>query len=61
MELTLRESLRLGHNFVGTEHILLALLELGEGTGPEVLAELGVTKDATEAEIVAAIQEILDK
>ncbi|GAA1984582.1 Clp protease N-terminal domain-containing protein [Amycolatopsis minnesotensis] len=61
VELTLRESLRLGHNFVGTEHILLALLELGEGTGPEVLAELGVTKDAAEAEIVAEIQKILDK
>ncbi len=33
LELTFREALRLGHNYVGTEHILLALLELEEGAG----------------------------
>jgi hypothetical protein len=52
LELALRAGLRLGHSFVGTEHILLGLLELGEGTGPEVLAEIGVEKDAAEAMIV---------
>ena len=37
LELTFREALRLGHNYIGTEHILLALLELEGGTG--VLAD----------------------
>jgi hypothetical protein len=49
LELTFRQALRLGHNYVGTEHILLALLELGDGTG--VLAGLGVDKAAAEASI----------
>jgi hypothetical protein len=49
LELTFREALRLGHNYVGTEHILLGLLELEDGTG--VLAGLGVAKAAAEASI----------
>ena len=53
LELTFREALRLGHNYVGTEHILLALLELEDGTG--VLAGLGVDKAATEADIASAL------
>ena len=51
LELTFREALRLGHNYVGTEHILLALLELEDGTG--VLTDLGITKSATEAAMAA--------
>ncbi|RJQ83506.1 Clp protease N-terminal domain-containing protein [Amycolatopsis panacis] len=58
MELTLREGLRLGHNYIGTEHLLLALLEQGEGGGYEVLTELGITKDAAEAKIKEAVAEI---
>ncbi|MFF7335209.1 Clp protease N-terminal domain-containing protein [Streptomyces sp. NPDC008150] len=46
LELTFREALRLGHNYIGTEHILLALLEFENGTG--VLSGLGVDKDGTE-------------
>jgi hypothetical protein len=49
LELTFREALRMNHNQVGTEHILLALLELEDGTG--VLAGLGVDKAAAEASI----------
>jgi ATP-dependent Clp protease ATP-binding subunit ClpA len=41
MELALRESLGLGHNYIGTEHLLLGLLSLGEGAGLETLAGLG--------------------
>jgi hypothetical protein len=52
LELTFREALRLGHDFVGTEHVLLALLELEGGSG--VLSGLGVEKSAVE-EAVAAI------
>lgn len=53
LELTFREALRLGHNYVGTEHILLALLELEDGSG--VLTDLGVDKATAEADIVAAL------
>jgi hypothetical protein len=51
LELTFREALRMNHNYVGTEHILLALLELEDGTG--VLAGLGVNKPAAETFIAA--------
>jgi hypothetical protein len=51
LELTFREALRLGDNHVGTEHVLLALLELEDGTG--VLAGLGVDKAAAETWVVA--------
>jgi Clp amino terminal domain, pathogenicity island component len=46
LELTFREALRLGHNYVGTEHVLLALLELEGGTG--VLSGVGADKPAVE-------------
>jgi hypothetical protein len=52
LELTYREALRLGHNHVGTEHLLLALLEADDGTG--VLAGLGVDKARAESTITAA-------
>ena len=53
LELSLREALQLGHNYIGTEHILLALLELDGDTG--VLAGLGVDKAAAEANIAEAL------
>jgi ATP-dependent Clp protease ATP-binding subunit ClpA len=52
LELTFREAVRLGHDYVGTEHILLALLEVEGGAG--VLTELGIDKATAEAYIVAA-------
>ncbi|MGH3389159.1 MAG: Clp protease N-terminal domain-containing protein [Actinomadura sp.] len=57
LELTFREALRLGHNYIGTEHILLALLELENGTG--VLTGLGIDKATTEAHITKALAGIL--
>jgi hypothetical protein len=56
LELTFRQALRLGHNYIGTEHILLALLELEAGTG--VLTVLGIDKAAAEAGIAAALAAI---
>ncbi|MFJ2032984.1 Clp protease N-terminal domain-containing protein [Streptosporangium sp. NPDC087985] len=53
LELTFRQALRMGHNYIGTEHILLALLELEDGAG--VLAGLGVDRAAAEAHITAAV------
>ncbi|MGU3500492.1 Clp protease N-terminal domain-containing protein [Mycobacterium sp. C31M] len=50
LELTFREALRLGHNYIGTEHLLLALLEAEDGTGP--LHRLGVDKDRTVSTLV---------
>jgi len=58
LELTFREALRLGHNYVGTEHLLLALLEFENGEG--VLSGLGLGKQAVEAhvaEVLAALQQ----
>ena len=45
-EFALREALQLDHNYIGTEHLLLGLLRLGEGTGFEVLREAGVEGEA---------------
>jgi hypothetical protein len=50
LELTFRQALRLGHNYVGTEHLLLALLELEGGGG--TLAGVGLDRDDVEARIV---------
>ena len=57
LELTFREALRLGHNYIGTEHILLALLEHENGEG--VLHSLGIDKPTTErhiAEMLSVLQ-----
>jgi len=56
LELTFREGLRLGHNYIGTEHILLALLELEGGDGP--LHGLGLTKPAVEGRIRDLLAEV---
>ena len=50
LELTFREALRLGHNYIGTEHILLALLDLENGAG--VLSDLGLDKEAVEPKVL---------
>ncbi|MFD6389227.1 Clp protease N-terminal domain-containing protein [Nocardia sp. NPDC060259] len=57
LELTFREALRLGHNYIGTEHILLALLEQENGTG--VLSDLGLDKAVVEAELVELLNQFL--
>jgi len=57
LELALREALSLGHNYIGTEHILLALLELEDRAG--VLAELGVEKEAVDRYVEAVLATIL--
>jgi hypothetical protein len=53
LELTFGVALRLGHNYIGTEHILLALLDAEDGTG--VLAGLGVDRDRAEADVTTAV------
>ncbi|RZQ65988.1 Clp protease N-terminal domain-containing protein [Amycolatopsis suaedae] len=58
LELTFREALRLGHNYVGTEHILLGLLEQEDGTG--TLSDLGVEKAEAEKHITAILAALTD-
>ena len=54
LELTFRQALRLGHNYIGTEHIVLALLE-AQDDGP--LHGLGVDKDRFERDLVGALEQ----
>ena len=57
LELTLREALAFGHNYIGTEHMLLALFDEG-GAGAEVLAGLGITKARARAWLTERLREI---
>ncbi|MGM0367292.1 MAG: ATP-dependent Clp protease ATP-binding subunit [Actinomycetota bacterium] len=57
LELSLREALQMGHNYIGTEHILLGLLREGEGVAARVLNSLGVTLDSVKVKV----KEILNK
>jgi hypothetical protein len=57
LELTFRQALRLGHNYIGTEHILLALLEAEDDDGP--LHGLGVDMDRTGSEIVSILDSLI--
>ncbi len=43
MELSLREAIRLKHNYIGTEHLLLGLIREGEGLGPKILIGAGIS------------------
>ncbi|OLR90519.1 Clp protease N-terminal domain-containing protein [Actinokineospora bangkokensis] len=57
LELTFREALKLGHNYVGTEHILLALLEFEAGDG--VLSGVGVDRGEVEAAIARMLRQVV--
>ncbi len=59
IELVFREALRLGHNYVGTEHILLGVLADEDSPGAQLLGGLGVTYSAAEAHITAALAALL--
>jgi hypothetical protein len=57
--LALREALRMGHNYIGTEHILLGLLAEDEGIGATTLAGLGITSERAEQWTTAEIERIM--
>jgi hypothetical protein len=59
LELAVREALRLEHNFVGTEHVLLGLIAEADGIGPKVLTGLGLNTDELERWILAKFSELL--
>jgi ATP-dependent Clp protease ATP-binding subunit ClpC len=52
LELSLREALQLGHNYIGTEHILLGIVREGEGVGSEVLVALGADLSSVRQQVV---------
>jgi ATP-dependent Clp protease ATP-binding subunit ClpC len=52
LELALREALQLGHNYIGTEHILLGLVREGEGAGPQVLVSLGADLSRVRQQVI---------
>jgi Clp amino terminal domain, pathogenicity island component len=52
LELSLREALQLGHNYIGTEHILLGLVREGEGVGAQVLVKLGGSLDRVRQQVI---------
>jgi hypothetical protein len=54
----LREALRMGHDYIGTEHLLLAVLADNESVGSRVLLDLGATKDRTADWVAQALSEI---
>lgn len=56
LEVTFREALRLGHNYIGTEHVLLAMLEVEDDDGP--LHGLGVDKARAEADLASVLQSL---
>ena len=56
LELTFREALRLGHNYIGTEHMLLALLEAEDPT--DILHRLGVDKARAETDVVTLLSSL---
>jgi hypothetical protein len=52
LELSLREALALGHNYIGTEHILLGLIREGEGVAAQVLVKLGASFDLVRLKVI---------
>ncbi|MCL6471283.1 MAG: ATP-dependent Clp protease ATP-binding subunit [Firmicutes bacterium] len=52
LELSLREALQLGHNYIGTEHILLGLIREGEGVAARVLYNLGADLDRVRNQVI---------
>lgn len=55
LECALREALHLGHNWIGTEHLLLGLLREGEGVGAQVLVEMGADLQRVRERVVGIL------
>src|SRR5438045_3390092 len=56
LELSLREALQLGHNYIGTEHILLGLIREGEGVAAQVLVKLGADLNRVRLQVNQLLQ-----
>ena len=58
LELALREALLFGHNYIGTEHLLLGLLTEEDGIGARTLTGLGVTKEGAREWLVPVLKRL---
>ena len=56
LELSLREALQLGHNYIGTEHLLLGLIREGQGVAAQVLGELGAELGAVRQGVIEVLR-----
>src|SRR5712675_790774 len=56
LELSLRESRQLGHDYIGTEHLLLGLLREGEGVAAQVLVKLGADLNRVRLQVIQLLQ-----
>src|SRR5665648_630545 len=61
LELSLREALQLGHNYIGTEHILLGLIREGEGVAAQVLLALGADLDKVRSAVIQLLSDYYGK
>jgi len=61
LELSLREALQLGHNYIGTEHILLGLVREGEGVAAQILVGRGVSLERVRATVLAVVGTLGEK
>jgi ATP-dependent Clp protease ATP-binding subunit ClpC len=52
LQLSLREAVQLGHNYIGTEHILLGLIREGEGVAAQVLVRLGADLNRVRQQVI---------
>ncbi len=57
LELSLREAMQLGHNYIGTEHILLGLVREGDGPAAQVLVRLGSAPEKVRQQVIALVHE----
>lgn len=55
LELSLREALNLGHNYIGTEHILLGLVREGEGVAAQTIVKLGVDLSTLKNDVLVLV------
>jgi ATP-dependent Clp protease ATP-binding subunit ClpC len=56
LELSLREALQLGHNYIGTEHLLLGLIREGEGVAAQVLERLGANVERVRQSVIELLE-----
>ena len=60
MHITVREALKLGHNYIGTEHLLLSVLVYEEGSGGGPLTGLGITRERAQQWLGAELQRLAE-
>ena len=60
LELALREALLFGHNYIGTEHLLLGLLDDEESLGDSTLADLGLTRERAREWLVPVLEQLAE-